>query len=84
VGTLLANGSGFDTFDAMLQLFLKGLLEKLASSGKEKVFHIVECFAVGGVIGDKVALVEESIEFRVKEFTTRRKGRCGGHKGTSV
>jgi len=84
VGTLLAFDSGFDTFDAMLQLFLKGFLEKLSPFDEEEVFQVIEGVAVGGVIGDEVALVEESIEPGVKEFTTGRKGRFREHKRTSV
>jgi len=84
VGTLLTFGSGFDTFNALLQLFLKGFLEKLASGEEEEVFQVIEGFAVGGVIGDEVALVEQGIEPSVKEVTTGREGRFGGHKGTSV
>ena len=83
MGTLLASDSGFDTFDAMLQLCLKGFLEKLASLGEKKVFQIIEGLAVGSVISDEVALVEKGIETGVKEFSTGRKGRGGGNKGTA-
>jgi len=84
VGTLLAFGSGLDIFDAMLQLFLEGFLEKLASLDEEKVFQVIEGFAVGDVVGDEVALVEKSIESGVKEFTAGREGRFRGHKRTSL
>ena len=84
MGTLLAFGSGFDTFDAMLQLFLKGFLEKLSSLDEEEVFQVIEGFAVCGVVGDEVALVEKSIESGVKEFTAGREGRFGGQKSTSL
>jgi hypothetical protein len=66
---VLGFGGNFGTFNAFLELFLKGLLEKLASLGEEEVFQGVEGFAVGGVIGDEVALVEQGIEFRVKKVT---------------
>jgi hypothetical protein len=69
---LLGFGGNFGTFDAFLELFLKGLLEKLTSLGEEEVFQGVEGFAVGGVIGDEVTFVEQGIEFRVKEFATAR------------
>ena len=52
----------------MLKLLLKGFLEKLSPFDEEEVFQVIEGFAVGGVIGDEVALVEESIEPGVKEF----------------
>jgi hypothetical protein len=71
-------------FDAFLQLFLEGFFEELASVDEEKVFHVVEGFAVGGVVGDEVAFVEEGIEFGVKEFTPGGRGRFGLHEGTSL
>ena len=51
---------------------------------EEEVFQVIEGFAVRGVTGDEVALVEKSIESGVKEFTAGREGRFGGQKSTSL
>ena len=50
----------------------------------EEVFQVIAGCAVGGVIGDEVALVEERIESGVKEFTLDREGRFRGYKRTSM
>ena len=70
MGALLGFSGRFGAYDAFLQLFLKGGLEKLTPFREEKVFQVVEGLAVGGVIGNEIALVEKGIEFGVKEFTT--------------
>jgi hypothetical protein len=77
VGTLLRFGSGLGVLDSFLEFFLKGVLEKLSSFDEEEVFHCVEGL---GVTGNEIALIEEGIEFGVKEFTTAKMGRVGLHK----
>ena len=84
VGALLGFGGRFGAYDAFWQLFLKGGLEKLTPFREEKVFQVVEGLAVGGVIGNEIALVEKGIEFGVKEFTTSRERRCWLHKETAL
>jgi hypothetical protein len=80
MGTLLAFAGGFELFDAFLDLFLKGFLEKLSAFDEEKVFHLIEDMSVLGVVGDEIAFVDEGIEFGVKKFTTARAGGFGLHK----
>ena len=77
VVTLLGIGCRFDWVDSFLELFLKGFLEKLSSFNEEEVFHCVEGLRI---TGDEIALIEEGIEFGVKEFTTAKMGRVGLHK----
>jgi hypothetical protein len=72
VGTLFGFGGRFGAFDALLKFLLKSFLEKLSSFGQEKLVHIVEGFAVGGIVGDEVALVEEGFELRHEKVAGAR------------
>jgi len=74
VGTLFGFGGRFDSLNALLEFFLKCLLKKCSSFGKEKYLHVIEGLAVGRVVGDEVAVVEKGIKAGVKEFTASREG----------
>jgi hypothetical protein len=76
VGTLLGFGGRFGAFDVVLKLLLEGFLEKLSSLDEEERFDIVECFAVGGAVGNEIALVEKGIKFGVEKFAGVQTGGC--------
>jgi hypothetical protein len=44
---------------------------------EEKLLPIVEGFAVGGVVGNKIARVEKDFKLRNEKETTVRKRECG-------
>jgi len=80
VRTLFGFGGGFGALDRFLKLLLKGFWEKLASLDKEEGFHVVEGFAVGGIVGDEIALVEQSFELRKEKLAGMGAAGNEGHR----
>ena len=78
--TLFGFGGGFGALDMFLKLLLKGLLQKLSSLDEEEGFHVVEGFAVGGTVGDEIALVEQSFELRKEKLAAIGAEGRGGHR----
>jgi hypothetical protein len=66
---------GFGLFDTFLEFVLKDFSEEGSSLDEEKRFEVIECFSEGGVEGDEIALVEQSVKlFREKVADTGRRG----------
>jgi len=64
-----------------------GLFEELSSCVEVELFEVVESLSVGGVVGDKVAFVDQGIEILVEQGTDFGRGTTegfGGYDNTSV
>jgi hypothetical protein len=58
VGTLFALFGGFGAFDAFLHCLFENFGEDFSAFGEEKLVEIVECFAVSGLVQNKITVVE--------------------------